>query len=101
MDLGTQTTWSDFSALMPGMCCAYLPDLEAQPLPCRIPVDFETGGWIWPRILCDADPVRRLDDPVQANNLRTQLLFVDVGRFDEYNSNGRPKVRKETQGHGH
>ena len=36
--------------------------------------------------LCEADPVRRLDDPEQANNLRTlKLLFVDVGRFDEYN----------------
>ena len=34
----------DFSALMfLCMCCAYLPDPDAKPLPCRYPVDFETG----------------------------------------------------------
>ena len=79
----------DFSALMLlCMCCAYLPDPEATPLPCRFPVDFETGevDLAVYDALCDADPVRRLDDVEQANNLRDlQLLFIDVGRFDEYN----------------
>jgi enterochelin esterase-like enzyme len=79
----------DFSALMfLCVCCAYLPDPGASPLPCRFPVDFETG-----RVdlaifeeLCAADPIGRLDDPVQADALRDlDLLFIDAGRSDEYN----------------
>ena len=79
----------DFSAMMfLCMCCAYLPDENASPLPCRIPVDFETGEVNFPlyQELCAADPVHRLADVGQADALRKlDLLFIDVGRFDEYN----------------
>ncbi len=79
----------DFSALMfLCVCCAYLPQADASPLPCRYPVDFETGRIDFAVFeeLCAADPIVRLDDPVQAEALRgLDLLFIDVGRFDEYN----------------
>ena len=79
----------DVSALMLlCMCCAYLPDPHAQPLPCRFPVNFETGevDLATYRDLCAADPIHRLDDPVQAEALRgLDMLLIDVGRFDEYN----------------
>ena len=79
----------DFSALMLlCMCCAYLPDPDASPLPCRFPVDFETGEVDLDvyRQLCAADPIHQLDDPEQSDALAAlDLLLIDVGRHDEYN----------------
>ena len=79
----------DFSALMLlCMCCAYVPDEHASPLPCRYPVNFETGEVYLDvyRQLCAADPIHQLDDPVQTSALRDlDLLLIDVGRSDEYN----------------
>ena len=79
----------DFSALMLlCMCCAYVPDEHAQPLPCRYPVDFKTGEVDFEvyRALCAADPIHRLDDPAEAAALGAlDLLLIDVGRSDEYN----------------
>jgi len=79
----------DISALMLlCVCCAYLPDLEAAPLPCRLPVNFETGEVDFDvlQALCAMDPIRRLEDPAQRAGLEAlDLLFIDAGRFDEYN----------------
>jgi hypothetical protein len=79
----------DIAALMLlCVCCAYLPDVDATPLPCRLPVDFETGAVDFEVLaaLSHMDPIVRLDDPGQREGLEMlDLLFIDAGRFDEYN----------------
>lgn len=70
------------------VCCAYLPDLDAQPLPCRLPVDFETGEVDFSVLeaLTALDPIQRLANPDERAGLEAlDLLFIDAGRFDEYN----------------
>lgn len=80
---------TDVAALMMlCVCCAYLPDPEATPVPCRIPVDLSTGAvdFTMLRELCQMDPIVRLSDPEQADALRTlDLIFIDAGSHDEYN----------------
>jgi hypothetical protein len=79
----------DIAALMLlCVCCAYLPDVDAKPLPCRLPVDFETGEVDFEVIaaLSEMDPIRRVEDAAQRAGLeQLDLLFIDAGRFDEYN----------------
>ena len=79
----------DIAALMLlCVCCAYLPDMEAHPLPCRLPVDFETGAVDFEVLaaLSAFDPIVRIDDAAQRAGLeQLDLLFIDAGRFDEYN----------------
>ncbi len=70
------------------VCCAYLPDRRAKPLPCRLPVNFETGEVDFEVLeaLCAFDPIRRVEDPGQRLGLASlELLYIDAGRFDEYN----------------
>ena len=70
------------------ICCAYLPDLEAKPLPCRLPVDFETGAVDFEvlKALTALDPIQRMDNADARDALASlDLLFIDAGRFDEYN----------------
>lgn len=80
---------ADIAALMLlCVCCAYLPDAGAKPLPCRLPVDFETGAVDFDvlQALTEMDPIKRLSDPAQRGGLeQLDLLFIDAGRFDEYN----------------
>ena len=80
---------TDIAAMMMlCVCCAYLPDPSRSPLPCRIPVDLETGEVDFPLFqeLCAMDPIVRLGDPEQANALKgLDLLFIDAGKRDEYN----------------
>lgn len=70
------------------MSCAYTPDPDAVPLPARYPVDFETGA-VDHSVLADwaaLDPIVRVEDPTQRAGLEgLDLLFIDAGRFDEYN----------------
>lgn len=70
------------------MSCAYSPDPGAQPVPARLPVDFETGEVDfsvledWRRL----DPVVRVDQPECIEALKSlDLLFIDAGSQDEYN----------------
>jgi S-formylglutathione hydrolase FrmB len=84
-----QHSSEDISALML-LCisCAYAPDLNAEPIPCRMPVDFATGAVDFEVVQSwrAMDPIVRLDDTMQADALRAlDLLFIDAGRFDEYN----------------
>ena len=70
------------------ICCAYLPDLDAKPLPCRLPVDFETGEVDFSvlKALTALDPIQRISNPEERVGLAgLDLLFIDAGRFDEYN----------------
>jgi enterochelin esterase family protein len=80
---------TDIAAMMMlCVCCAYLPKPGREPLPCRIPVNLETGAVDFAAFeeLCAMDPIRRLNDPEQVDGLRRlDLLFIDAGRFDEYN----------------
>ncbi len=80
---------TDIAALMMlCVCCAYLPDPDRRPLPCRIPVDLESGAVDFAAYqeLCQMDPIVRLNDPRQADALRAlDLLFIDAGSRDEYN----------------
>ena len=79
----------DVAALMMlCVCCAYLPDPEASPLPCRIPVNLESGEVDFPMLqeLCEMDPIVRLHDEKEADALRAlDLIFIDAGSRDEYN----------------
>jgi len=94
---GLGAWWSDFSTRnhlkstdhavlgVVGMACAYSPKTGEQPLPCRLPVDLETGAvdtevfetWL------DFDPVRMIPKSTEA---LSQLagLWLDVGRKDEF-----------------
>ena len=79
----------DISALML-LClsCAYSPNMNAEPLPCDLPVDFASGAVNFDVIKSwqAMDPIVRLDDSIQADALRAlDLLFIDAGRYDEYN----------------
>lgn len=80
---------TDIAAMMMlCVCCAYLPDPQATPLPCKLPVNLETGAVDFGlyQALCEMDPIRRLDDPAQADALRgLDLLYIDAGLYDEYN----------------
>jgi len=80
---------TDIAAMMMlCVCCAYLPDPEASPLPCKLPVDLDTGAVDFGlyQVLCEMDPIHRLNDPAQAEALRgLELLYIDAGRYDEYN----------------
>ncbi len=80
---------TDIAAMMMlCVCCAYLPAPGRSPLPCRIPVDLESGEVDFDVFaeLCAMDPIARLKDSAQADGLRKlDLLFIDAGRFDEYN----------------
>ena len=65
-----------------------VPDPDRRPLPCRIPVDLETGAVNFAAYqeLCRMDPIVRLNDPSQADALRAlDLLYIDAGSRDEYN----------------
>jgi enterochelin esterase family protein len=52
-----------------------------------VPIDPDTGALneaVWARWL-EHDPIRRLDDPTCSYALRQmRLIFVDAGRYDEY-----------------
>lgn len=77
---------SDHAVLgLVGMSCAYSPDPEAHPLPCRLPVDLETGALL-PEVFeswLPHDPVRMI--PRRAESLRKlRGIYLDVGRRDEF-----------------
>ena len=80
---------NDIAAMMMlCVCCAYLPDPGASPLPCKLPVDLSSGAVDFAvyKELCEMDPIRRLADSKQAEALRSlDLLYIDAGRTDEYN----------------
>ena len=70
------------------MCCAYLPDPDASPLPRKLPVDFETGEVDFEVLaaLTALDPIQRIERAEEREGLAgLDLLFIDAGRFDEYN----------------
>jgi enterochelin esterase-like enzyme len=80
----------DDIAAMALLClsCAYTPDLDSDPFPARVPVDFETGAVDFSVLQAwmAMDPVVRVDQADQREGLAAlDLLFIDVGRFDEYN----------------
>ncbi len=84
------------------MSCAYTPDPGRSPFPAHSPVDFETGEVDFDvlRAWCAVDPVVRVDDPDQRAGLQQlDLLFIDAGRYDEYNLHlgARRLVAKLTQ----
>ena len=66
------------------MSLCYSPDMTAEPLPCRLPVDLETGelvqevfqGWL------KHDPARRIVQEHEA--LADTAIWLDVGRRDEF-----------------
>lgn len=70
------------------ICCAYLPDVEAEPLPCRLPVDFESGEVDFDvlKALTALDPIQRVHHAAERAGLASlDLLLIDAGRHDEYN----------------
>ncbi|MEC7240782.1 MAG: alpha/beta hydrolase-fold protein [Myxococcota bacterium] len=77
---------SDHAVLgLVGMSCAYSPQPDAVPLPCRLPVDLDTGALlpeifdIWLR----HDPVRMV--PHHSKSLaEISGIYLDVGRRDEF-----------------
>ena len=70
------------------LACAYSPDPGAEPVPARLPVDFETGAVDFEVLQAWAalDPLVRVDQPENAAALGAlDLLLIDVGKQDEYN----------------
>jgi len=67
------------------MAAAYAPNANA-PLGFDLPIDLHSGAWLpdtWQRWL-GHDPLHMLDEHTGA--LRSlKLLFIDCGRYDEYN----------------
>jgi len=80
----------DDIAAMALLCisCAYTPALDRSPVPAELPVDFDTGAVDFDvlRAWQVIDPVLRVDDPSEREGLaQLDLLYIDAGRFDEYN----------------
>ena len=77
---------SDHSVLgLVGMSCAYSPQPGTQPLPCRLPVDLETGALL-PEVFdswLEHDPVRMIPQHTQALDSLSGI-YLDVGRRDEF-----------------
>ena len=68
-----------------GMSCAYSPEPGAKPLPCRIPVDLDTGALI-PEIFEEwlaHDPVKMIPQHFEALS-ELSGIYLDVGRRDEF-----------------
>lgn len=94
---GLSAWWSDFRSRntlkstdhsvlgLVGMSCAYSPKQGEQPLPCRLPVDLETGALI-PEIFekwLQHDPVRMVPKFTEGLAALTGI-YLDVGRRDEF-----------------
>jgi S-formylglutathione hydrolase FrmB len=94
---GLGTWWADFSTRnhlkssdhavlgVVGMSCAYSPKMEEKPLPCRLPVDLETGAVdseVFERWLA-FDPLRMIPEHAEALS-KLAGLWLDVGRKDEF-----------------
>ncbi len=83
---GRDLSGSDHAVInLLGMACAYSPDPAATPLPCELPVDFDTGA-LRPEVmekLLAFDPVRMVPRCREAL-LGLEGLWLDVGRRDEF-----------------
>lgn len=69
------------------MACAYAPDLDAAPVPARLPVNFATGEVDFDalRAWSALDPIEQVRDPARAAALRELgLLYLDAGDRDEH-----------------
>jgi enterochelin esterase-like enzyme len=96
----------DDIAAMSLLClsCAYSPDPSAEPVPARLPVDFETGAvdfdvlQSWMAL----DPLVRVEQAECIAALQSlDLLFIDAGSKDEYNLHlGARRLSGRLQAHG-
>jgi enterochelin esterase-like enzyme len=70
------------------MACAYSPDLSANPIPARLPINFDTGevNWAVLQSWAQHDPIHQAAEADKARALRElDWLFIDCGNRDEYN----------------
>ena len=86
------------------MACAYSPQPGAQPVPARLPVDFETGAVDF-EVLTSwraFDPLVRVEQPEAIAALDgLDMLFIDAGSRDEYNLHlGARRLVSRLQAHG-
>ena len=91
---------SDHAVLgLVGMSCAYSPQPGALPLPCRLPVDLETGALL-PEVFetwLVHDPVRMVPRHHEALE-ELNGVYLDVGRRDEFRLQvGARRVAKELE----
>lgn len=86
------------------MACAYSPDPDANPIPARLPLDFDTGAVDFDvlRSWQAHDPLTRVDDPAAREALSAlDLLFLDAGDRDEYHLHlGLRRFVRKLEQHG-